>query len=109
MSERHPLSIGFDPRPIPIGAGTSITLKADPTSDEAWGRLIGMGADLGDIDKDNPEQVAGLVTRIKDVLGAFVVDGKDEWQALDWGLIGFSQLLAGYVKEVTGGIPTPPS
>lgn len=104
------LTITGEPIPLLNLAGLLVTFNPDPIAEDGWGRLMGIQTRLNDrnANDDDHALLQTLTDDLRDVLGGFIVDGKDHWDA-STHLLGFTALinvLTGYVQKVNDGIPT---
>ena len=101
------LSLDSEPIPLLNLDGELVTFKDDPLADAAWAELVGLQNSLKDADPTDADLVANLVADMKRILGAFIVDGKTDWDNSDkLGLKNLTKVLTAYVQEVSAGLPT---
>src|SRR5436190_1672302 len=87
--------------------GKRVTFKNDPLADDAWADLVGLQKTMTDVDPEDGKAVQGIAAELKRILGAFVVDGKPQWdKSKSLGFKSLALILDAYVKAVTDGIPT---
>lgn len=111
MTEREPVAIGLDLRPIPfdMGDGHVFHLHPEPSSKAEWFALTKFAAHLGKLTTETDPDKA--VADLDDFRGAFLpliaADERDAWLEAEYGGITLALLYKKYVETLTG-LPTTP-